>query len=108
MTPEPTTRQDVKVADSSLLADAEAHQDEICTCTTAGATVAANRSSAPLYAVSAFVFSSPAARTHAVRQRTIRNRCMFPPTVDAAFPSSIPRNAGQVRRRYAPVVFRPQ
>ena len=82
MTPEPTTRQDAKIAASSALAEAEAHQPETCTCTTAGATVAANRSSAPLNSASAFVFSSPAARAHAARQRTIRNRCMFAPHAD--------------------------
>ena len=64
MTPEPTTRQDVKIAASSPLADAEAHQPETCTCTTAGATVAANRSSPPLNCgerVRSFVACSPQA-----------------------------------------------
>jgi hypothetical protein len=100
MTPEPTTRQDLRLAASSPLACAEAHQAETCTCTTAGATVAANRSNAPLNWVSPFVLSSAAADAHATRKIKIRNRRTSPPRI-YRFQSAV-----AVRGRHAAVVLR--
>ena len=100
MTPEPTTRQDLRLAASSPLAGAEAHQAETCTCTTAGPTVAANRSSAPLNWVSPFVLSSAAADAHATRKRKIRNRRTSPPRI-YRFPVSRVRSAAATLRSYS-------
>src|SRR5581483_10681956 len=73
ITPEPTTRQAARLAASSLFARADAHQAETCTCTTAGATVEASRSNAPLNSASAFGVWSAAAAPHTVRATAIRH-----------------------------------